>query len=606
MLEMEPERIIEQVDKSVAVYPLPTIAPIKCPVRISPRDPPVFAPHLSIKIEGASIGPTPDEDPHTVTLMHKEMAETLAFQSQDEWYGLWMHNAPGYAPSKAPGLLWGVFTYRLCVSPASHLAPLGEPPIDFGRPWAGASKLYCRILRRRVEVLGFGPLDRTEERVTQWLDNLEDAPKRKIMAQCLERVSSGRITTIPITKIMVKRDEKLFKRNKDGKMDILPRPIANVSPLVQADVGPCTAECSKRSKLAWAWDWWNREPDLEMMVMGELVPVWLCNMSGATDVQMSESITNASRHYGHLLLWAAGDDTLADFSGMKQSIVDSGDFSKFDRSQGAAALLAGNQALRVLGASDDDIHTLTMMQHATYIFTDVKNPTMVFKLYRKQDPFRDTGGPNTTISNTDVALTATLEVHRNLTAWEDKTSRYAQLGLDFKSRSARGPERFRCADFLKNVFVPSTDACYLAVPIMGRLLKMGSSRRHPQELFKGDQATAANAFLRSVADGVAGAWLDPPTRAMVAKWQSLSLSPRRVAATVEPWKVSAAAWDTPFLQGIKSDYEPDWEAWYEQTAWRYGVPVAQVQHFCEFIQASPTTGFLCHPMFEVMARVDYG
>jgi hypothetical protein len=149
-----------------------------------------------------------------------------------------------------------------------------------------------------------------------------------------------------------------------------------------------------------------------------------------------------------------------------------------------------------------------------------------------------------------------------------------------------------------------SEAGWWWAPLPSRVLKFGKSLRSPTELFDlrtvpkaARYAAGARAFLALQSSAYEHFAQAPVLRALVAKTRGVTPA-LRVHDPLEmatPWRISASG-QAPRLAATAM----------QTVAARYGCAVADVEGLERLILSATPFAFVRHPLFELMARVDYG
>jgi len=510
------------------------------------------------------------------------VAGSIALPTEDNhstYYWLLPTNVPGYVPQRSDEQLVGVINSRILVAP-----PL-DPQLQLVG-WSHLSPLVPACL----------PIVR-ENFIAEWLAHFEEAHKVSRYKAALsqrEREGPGIIGPyLDRVDIMVKTDEVLVKCNLEGGLlypSLKPRAIANVHPQIQVEVGPVIYEAMRRLKEAWSLDPYvvnvgTEERDLYAYITygGALSDEELTQWADRVLVPAVDVI----------FLIVAGDDTLAvwyDRYGVCH--IYEGDFGMFDQSESFGPLVFEGRALTALGVSSDIVTVMQRVATASYV-AKTRNPGSKDRIVigRRARPFRDTGGPNTTIGNSLVAAHAVLLAVQQLSEHSIPVEvTMKTLGLDYKYRLH---DSFFQSTFLKGMWYRTETAKgYFWGPLPSRILKAGKCLKDPRKLYHRGITLeeASTRLLGEIACGYAFYLQVPVLRAFVKNFKREGLDPVKFS----PWKIQAVRGPKPLLS----------DAAWEQMEVRYGYP-RQVWLDLEATFPDKPFVFMEHPLFAAMALADY-
>jgi len=494
--------------------------------------------------------------------------------SQNNFWWLLPTSVPGYVPLRNDENKIGVMVARI-------LAAAPMLPLEQEVRWLGIAPLAKQ----------HPPINR-DDVVLPWLEHFEQPMQKKRYAAACQRYEEegpGCCTEhLDKINVMVKVDELLTKTctkpgSEDLFMQLKPRSIANVHPLVQVHVGPEIYEATQRFKKEWCVE---PEPlDVEGW------QVYLTYGGASTDEELTrwaEYSHIPKKRAMHIMV--AGDDSIAiiwDEDGNMWIIE--GDFGMFDQSQSFGPLRLEWANLLRYGVSYGTVGALERLSHASYVFrSGTKYSKEKIVVSREERPFRDTGGANTSLGNSLVTGHALVFVFIRFRG--DLVKGFAHLGLDIKIKY---PKTIGEATFLKGMWYRvDTPFGYHWGPLPSRLLKVGKSLRDPCELYKTkDLRVGAPKFLNEVAVGYSGFLLPPGLRVFV---RNFLYDP-----SVEGIKPFYGT--TPSLTTKPKLLEDEVLG---QLVGRYGSSVEEIR---DFEQRYPTRPFVFfeHPFFVRMNQVDY-
>jgi len=499
-------------------------------------------------------------------------------------------SVPGYVPMNNDEQKLGVMISRVLAAPP--MAPLEQ----LGR-WTAIQPLLV------PELSAGGPIIWNDV-VDQWLNHFERPQQKSRYQVCLPlfmdegpSVCFKHLTKI---EVMVKVDEMLTKTgtkpmSSDIFMNLKPRAIANVHPLVQCYVGPEVYEAMNRLKAVW-----NMKPD--PVIIGSW-SIYLTYGGASTDLQLTQWAENAMMpKVSAIHILVAGDDSLV-IQWRKDGSVQfyEGDFAMFDQSQSYGPLRLQWRFMKELGVSQGVLKALETLSTATYVARSKRqHSSEKVTVSLAERPLRHTGGADTTFGNSVV--TAHAIVFSLLSFPENPALGFAYLGFDIKLKY---PSYIGEATFLKGMWyrVDSTFG-YFWGPLPSRVLKAGKSLRDPRLIFKTDDLEiAAYKFLNEVATGYASFLQVPCLRVFVRNFTS-GVS-KKVAVDLDHLNAFKVR---PEVDDARADLNRkpkiiEWEV-IDQMARRYSTDPSEIANFEEQYPTRPFT-FFEHVLFIKMNEIDY-
>jgi len=492
---------------------------------------------------------------------------------------------PVYAPGRTDANLRAVIEGRLCVLP-----PLS--PHNQRVAWEEDDWLHSQLISQTHAAIVW------EDWVDAWFAHVQPGFKRKRAARaCAQLKDQGLLPSDKASisnDVFVKTDEVLLKIGECG-VELKPRPVVNVDPLVQARAGPEIYAATERLHEEWAWTWQDR-PGLFIGKHKEL-EIRLTFGSNATDVLLTEWMEEALSWHPQHGAWVlmAGDDSLVFLyhNGQLVAILE-GDFSKYDQSQSWGPLLREMLILRSLGVSEEAVELLLRSALAKIVARGRHGDRVVIK--HPGRPMRVTGGADTTIGNTINGVCCWVSVLVRL-VWPASMREmmvrirdlFSYYGFDLKLKILHQPTE---ASFLKGSWVQVKNRLYWA-PAPSRILKLGKALSDPCVLYPDlDRKLAGEQFLNDVAASYRNFVQTPAVGAFVRRYYR---RPARLDMFVtEPWKVMSAYPRTPGrpddIGGLARRYELTEESLWELDA---------------LVEASSAYELIVHPALRALARVDY-
>jgi hypothetical protein len=333
------------------------------------------------------------------------------------------------------------------------------------------------------------PEIRSEDHVDDWILKM-DSLKRIRYQRAKEDLEKCTFDSfyhkLRVTKIMVKTDEVLC-RVSNGFMELKPRPIANIHPLVQVVLGPSVYETQHRLK-----EYWSIEAD-PVVIRGHNIHITFgC---GCTDKDLSRW---AERVLSPVLIdtWyilVAGDDSLVLHWKNKTLECFEGDASCFDQTQSFGALQRILLCLGRFGLSPWSQEQLLTLAHNTYMAYS-KEGCGFISVNRKYRGMRDTGGVDTSVGNSVGMALAWVDCIVD----GDIDENFKRLGFQMKMNKTT--DFYQCT-FLKGLWYHCLDGSTWWGPLPSRILKVGKALRDPRELYKGTFEQCCAYFLNDVAMG---------------------------------------------------------------------------------------------------------
>lgn len=566
-------------------------------------------------------------------------------------------NYPGYSPARSDYNSYVVTACRvLAATPMGSRAQAAAWKEAFGVDnWANFSEDDARSFRKGRPNYwwmaqwidnGFGP-DASPEcepiPFDEWVQHLDSKKRKRILSARQTIVEQGKdvaIRAVHRTKLMVKTDELLFREDDEGRPQLKPRAIANVSPLFIAYIGPDVYSFQKRLAEAWGIDnEWSRVALLyaDHLAIGPIPNdtfhyfVKMTYGGGRTDRDLSiwwraTSARMAAITRGvAVAIMVAGDDVVVVLQIQFRRYFWEIDLSMCDQTILEGALNHEFTVMRANGVPVRVVRELDIMAHSVYELESrdtnaaVPAPKPPVRIMRDEHPQRDTGGPNTSSGNTTDVGDATHKVVRdwmshqiklqtdqglpvNPKFWEMDVDQvkasFLTLGLKVKIRVAYDIQH---VTFLKGMWwrVESSPVGeevfdYYWAPLPSRVLKATKTLTNPQVLYPRMSFPAAcEQYMNDVACGYSYFAALPILELLEKRF--LRRPPVRVDL-FNPHKTGAARTPKPIL---------DRNAAIEQMSDHYGVSPDMILSFERIFPRSIFT-FTCHPFIAAMVRRDYG
>jgi len=489
-------------------------------------------------------------------------------------------NVPGYVPMRSDENLLAVIEARFLAKPPMRPIPQA---INWRALMAGVAEKYPQY-----------PTIDWMTHLYEWIDHFEDTHKRRKYLAALETYKTQGDYAVKEAyksiKIMVKTDEMLLKSVK-GRPAMKPRGIANVSPLVQLELGPIIYEATRRFKTLCS-------PRNPWRVPSTKFPIYLAYGGASTDEDLSEFISlflrDKSFHCAYIIV--AGDDSLVlERIGDVVRIYE-GDAGMFDQSQSIGPLMFQYEVLKRLGMSDYHKERLEKLNRAKYVAIS-RDKCRKIEIIRNNRPYLDTGSPQTSLGNSVDMGSPWIGALES----GDPQNFFRMLGFDM---ILRVHSQVTEATFLKGMWYPTHNDPvypYLWAPLPSRFLKLGKSKNDPRSLYKpqlwrkgGLEANfeaAVYLFFNDLSHSYASFGRVPLLRTFVDRF--LSGKPQ-IRSFYEKHKVQATPNQKPALDEFRV---------IDQLSKHYNVPCEWWYSVENMIPSKPFW-FLEHPLFEALAK-DY-
>lgn len=521
---------------------------------------------------------TPDPD---------ELAQTFV-------YFMLPTNIPVYSPARTDANLIAILYGRLLV----------KPPLDVD---SQVDSWRMRVLPNiwkcfHGNSVHHGGHDQIlwEEWKDEWMKHIKTPLKRERAKRAMEHYEKHGLhiddRQMVSNEVFVKTDEVLLK-NTDGVVEMKPRAIVNVDPVVQVELGPFMYAATQRLHQEWPWDWSTTEA-FTMPHDGEARVTFGCD---ATDKLLSEWMRAAllwRPEWGVWILVAGDDSLIVVYPAHGEPFFLEGDFGMFDQSESSGPLGSEMRVLSILGVPPEATARLMQSSRARYIARGRSGRLIVEHPAR---PMRVTGGADTSIGNSIVNALAWFIIMRRLHLFAAAGTslsfehaiiqEMAELGLKLKLRVHND---WQFTSFLKGRFVLVKDQIYWA-PAPSRILKVGKSLRDPRQLYpeaRGDYVDAARRYLNDIAASYRKFVLLPAMNGFVhAHYRT---PPKYDFAADEPWKVGSAYDVSP---GTPDDLAG--------LAMAYGVSEDELTECDALVAATPPLSLLVSPAFAAFAAADY-
>jgi hypothetical protein len=410
----------------------------------------------------------------------------------------------------------------------------------------------------------------TEEEVV--LD-ASGARKRRLELAFEERHSGNLSRRIKNNQVHVKRDETLpFKASGD----FIPRCITAPPDFHQLDAQPAIRAAYALLKEVWFWPYVHED-----------VTFWVTLGFGLTAERLDEFWSQAAQADGWVLLQSGDDSVFRTPDGAWYE----GDYTKFDQSQGSAALEAEWRVLRLIGVPNEIVEGLVARSEAPYVALD---PTDDVRIKGRTRVQRKTGAADTTFGNTLTGVGALLQALID-DGIDDLTYRMERdFGFLFKLVPA---DLGMSPVFLRGWWVPASDGSMLWMPLPSIVNKAGKMTSDPRRsMRKGEWsealARAAHAMFHNLGEV-------PSTYPVVGAFR------QAVMTLADPMANMSLASES--YRPIRSrPVDIDRTEALMMVAARYGVAVSEVEAAEELLREVQVPSLVAHPLFWRMRAVDYG
>jgi len=482
-----------------------------------------------------------------------------------------------------------------------------------------------------------GELDQ-DELLEQWLENFAEDKMRYNRALEASRLLKTTDITLDSkyywkTEVFVKTNELLFQRNANGDPKMNPRPIAYVSPVVQADIGPQIYASFMRFKEVFSpiREFESNRFLGEWGKVGANIPVYFCYGGAANDAELSCWMNLVLRHPepGFFLL-VSGDDVviiIVDGKGYFQTAE--ADMTMFDQSQGDYALRYQICMMVAMGLPCFEAYKLDRIHYSSYL-CPFKNKDAGILLVRNRAS-RDTGGPDTAYGNSLTAAAATIFSFGKgytIDGFDKDVIETAYLSCGFKAKLRLHPiNDATSVTFLKGKWWASNIG-YIWGPLPSRVLKFGKSFRDPIDICQGDRQEASQQFLamqsanyntfyccpilRDMVDNCAGQYTQGFYDSYINEGNKFKIQggfKKNVQQLLEHYNGFHRFLYLSFLsEGLIEGYwQPvvDNVQAFSDIMERYDVDSGMIVATADMIRTSKKLSFLQSPLFEIMAVRDY-
>jgi len=521
--------------------------------------------------------------------------------------------------------------------------------------------------RRHAHLL-LSPIDRIDpvELDAHWAQHFDTSFQRKRADKALRRKEECRLDgpspdptgaapskQIKHTAIELKKNEQLYQRRVIGDMvfaAMKPRPIANVSPDAQAEVGPSTNAAAMGLKQIFHPLSYHGTRLQFSNAIGE--DYWIeffyggaCNDLDLT-MLMERFLTDTGERVAYVVV--SGDDVAVFLRWNGRIWTAEADMSMFDQSHGCPALRVQLALGFCFGLNDEVSLMLDASHFSTYLVKCDQGTARV----RRHRPSRDTGGADTSFGNSLTVGAATIYALK--TCIEQATTgkevlradllAQGYLELGFKAKILIHPplaksshNALRAVTFLKGKWwLARQGSCvYLWAPLPSRCLKFGKSLRDPREVFRGSSLLEASKEFLAAQSCQYASFAQLPVLSSFVKTCAGDFRPSALFSHAYVHKVpgvrgvdaevALARWlafdhfgrHPPhanralllldnFLRGHTWEPEVDHAHALLDMSLRYGIEPEIITATHDMVARSKPPSFLMSPLFEQMARVDYG
>jgi hypothetical protein len=545
------------------------------------------------------------------------------------YYRIWGHNAPMFRPANSAQNMHAVITHRLSVAIAHEAEP---------RVWWLITALAAGLCRDKARVAWPGPsiealadetardgwptipkypvprggLPDRPQLIEEWMVHTDPAKReryRTALAVVEHSPLSAQSSKVRNVQINVKKDEVLLKyRFKPADNGMIPRPIHNVDPQLAVTIGPDVYAASEAVKRHWNFAAeWQRAGGAN--TNGRTITITYG--AGLLASQLDEWFAFAIDHDGYHIL-VAGDDSVVVHNHDGVITFIEGDISKCDHSVRRLALEFEYNVLRAGGATQQVCDLLLANSSAVCVASTRLADGGTARLYRLAE--RNTGGVDTTVGNSVCTggvhwlACATARQNADAAAVQEHFAHiFAKAGLALKTRVWSGNRSqlgfaFYGPSFLKGYWYPVAGSRRWAWgPLPSRFLKISKIMTDPTRVYRKpaekyvDPAVARRRHISALAAGLAP-YVWPQE---LKDW---------LLARADPaWSESRAIeeWDHPARPKGSAAPAPVTDAWKEQAAWWYDVPLDKFEDWLDHVAKLDAGLFSFHPVWVAMATRDY-
>lgn len=552
---LQRKKQLKQWKRFVETYyhePWPARALIELPIGVEPLAPQ----EAQVTKSSTSYSPIPEMD----TAM--ELSSPLVLPLEEipiaSVYFAFAFSVPMYSPDGSDVNLYYAVLYRVLARP-----PM--PPPEQEAAWGA-----CRQdMLKRLDIDPMA-LIIPEQHREEWFARLVGIKARR-MADAGQELANVpldpqdlRTRALPV---MVKTNEVLY-RFAGEQLQLKPRLIINLPPLIQYELGPEIWVASKR--LAALWDGTHPTTDGIYIIYG-----------GMATKDLLDKTMLVAIFWDAVFLYVAGDDSF---------LIDHGryaeaDLKMCDQSISSGPLLTSYDIYHLLGVSRSTTRILWRTAHTPYRIV-FRNGARV-KIFRENRPIRDTGGPDTSLGNTIIVAAAWVQVLKTPWTTRDQlVERFATLGFDMKIRVFATPSE---ATFLKGTWLSDEAGNLRWSPLPSRVLKLTKSLKDFRALFPGTYEEAARKYLACQANMLASFPAVPLLRVLVERFYDGETR----HTDVEKLRVEASGYDQRVV---------DWAP----LCSRYDTTPEEFLEVESMLRTAPIPSFISHPLFERLARADYG
>jgi hypothetical protein len=248
----------------------------------------------------------------------------------------------------------------------------------------------------------------------------------------------------------------------DADHNVKARIIGNVDPAFQYYFGPHIYEFTSRLKEYWCL----LNPHGVPIKHGHLEITYGAGLS-AQELNLWLNHVVANPQNSHII--AAGDDVVV----FHRGVFYCSDFSSFDQSENTGALGFQYDLMQLFGVPQETLKAVRGLHSAPYVYSnrylrDNKIAPNRMRLFHDR-PMRVSGGPDTTVGNTAVAIASW---HLVLTeSTEPTVEAFTKLGLKIKLN----PTPVTQLIFLRGRWI-SISGDYRWTPCIGKLAKLGKTK----------------------------------------------------------------------------------------------------------------------------------
>jgi len=470
---------------------------------------------------------------------------------------------------------------------------------DLKQQWMSLTKYVISMTRVEKQThYGKAEFDKVLNTET-WIKHFGSANKKQRARRAVENKMNNDFNNG--VKCFMKSDEVLFPKNIEGRRQLKPRVIQNVSSDLQAlcatQIDLFIMLCKTRL--------FNRDivyslDDIDFTITigsgsdNEMLDSWYTECY--TQLNDMRSI-KATKPFLHCIV--AGDDFGGLFWNGKELIAIENDFSSFDRTEGVHAMESEYSFLQSFGFN---IQLINYMRSSTW--STPKYTTKDGKTVSMPAPVqRFSGGPDTTLGNCLINIFSIFHCCGKFDGNNfELANKQLELGLIAKETHGTVEMNGVCGlTFLKGWWCPDTQGNFHWVPLPSQLIKLGKVGTNPATILPNvvkqhGLVAAYQAVARATALGFGKVPMNYPLLGIFLN-KYINLSAEDVDPIVRhQYKI----------QMTDSDFSIDRDIAIEWIQSRYDLSPEEVLSMEEAIEQASFPTILLGPLWVKLTRRDYG